>query len=89
MATIDATQLPTIENFVRMQDPNDRIAAFIVDSLKQRNPILEDMTWMQGNMPTGHMTLPSLGILTVCGECTTNECLLTTVRLCRSWTLAG
>ena len=56
MATIDATQLPTIENFVRMQDPNDRIAAFIVDSLKQRNPILEDMTWMQGNMPTGHMT---------------------------------
>lgn len=56
MATISAHEMPTIENFVRMQDPNNKIAAFIVDSLKERNEILDDMSWMEGNTPTGNIT---------------------------------
>jgi hypothetical protein len=45
-------------------DPNGTIAT-IADVLTKRNPILQDMTWQEGNLPTGHRftsrsALPSL-----------------------------
>ena len=40
MALIDNNGLPTLETFVNMQDPNNKIAANIVDGLVLRNPVV-------------------------------------------------
>src|SRR5688572_5893354 len=46
-------------------DPNGTTAA-VVELLSQQNEILEDIGWMEGNLPTGHRTtlrtsLPTVG----------------------------
>lgn len=52
MATINATN-PTLKDIASRMDPNGGIAR-IVEVLSQQNPLLEDMTWKEGNLPTGH-----------------------------------
>lgn len=52
MATIDST-LPTLAELAKRLDPDGKID-YIVSLLAQTNEVLEDMPWMEGNLPTGH-----------------------------------
>jgi len=42
----------TLEDIAKALDPNGRIAA-VAELLNQRNDILQDMSWLEGNLPTG------------------------------------
>lgn len=52
MATLGAN-VTTLADWAKMLDPEGRIDA-VVELLSQRNAILEDMHWQEGNLPTGH-----------------------------------
>lgn len=54
MAYVGATTL-TLVDWAKLQDPNNQQAR-VVELLSQTNPILEDMLWLEGNLPTGHQT---------------------------------
>lgn len=63
MATIGNT-FPTLVDQIKRTDPNGTIAN-IAELLTRFLPILQDMAWEQGNLPTGHrytsrQALPSL-----------------------------
>jgi hypothetical protein len=60
MATLSITN-PTLIDLARTSDPDGRIAQ-IVEILNQNNEILDDMTWLEGNLPTGHRTTIRTGI---------------------------
>lgn len=64
MATL-AANVVTLADWAKRRDP-DGSAATVVEMLQQTNPILEDMHWEEGNLPTGHRVtvrtgLPSVG----------------------------
>jgi hypothetical protein len=52
MATL-ATTHPTLLDLAKTLDPNGKIAS-IAEILNETNEILDDMPWMEGNLPTGH-----------------------------------
>jgi hypothetical protein len=52
MATV-GTYNPTLLDVARRTDPDGKIAA-IAELLHDMNPILEDMPFKEGNLPTGH-----------------------------------
>lgn len=52
MATL-TTQWPTLLDVARRMDPDGKIAA-VAEVLNQYNEILDDIPWMEGNLPTGH-----------------------------------
>lgn len=52
---------PTLLDLARRMDPDGRIAD-IVEILNQTNEILDDMVWLEGNLPTGHRTTVRTGI---------------------------
>lgn len=52
---------PTLLDYAKALDPNGNIAA-LVEILNQDNEILDDMTFMQGNLPTGHRVSVRSGI---------------------------
>lgn len=56
-----ASTHPTLVDLVKRQDPDGKIAT-IAEILHETNPILEDMVWMEGNLPTGHRTTIRSGI---------------------------
>lgn len=56
-----AAQNPTLLDLAKRLDPDNRIAA-IVELLNQTNEMLADMTWMEGNLLTGHRTTVRTGI---------------------------
>jgi hypothetical protein len=60
MVTLSVTN-PTLLDLAKMTDPDGKIAQ-IVEILNETNEILEDMTWMEGNLPTGHRTTIRTGI---------------------------
>jgi Major capsid protein GP7 len=60
MAALSVTN-PTLLDLAKRTDPDGRIAA-IVELLNQTNEILDDMTWVEGNLPTGHRTTVRTGI---------------------------
>lgn len=60
MAVLAVTN-PTLIDLARMSDPDGKIAS-IVEILNQNNEILDDMTWLEGNLPTGHRTTIRTGI---------------------------
>jgi len=53
MATIGTTNV-TLMDIARRLDPQGKIDK-IVEILAQRNEMLEDMVWKEGNLPTGHL----------------------------------
>lgn len=62
--------MPTIGTAVTLQDMAKRLDANgkvdkIVEMLTQTNEILEDMLWLEGNLPTGHKTTIRTGLPTV------------------------
>lgn len=62
MATLQTTN-PTLLDLARVTDPNGQIAA-VVEILNQVNEILDDVTFVEGNLPTGHKTSIRSGLPT-------------------------
>ena len=60
MAALPASN-PTLLDLAKMTDPDGKIAK-VVELLSETNEILEDMTWQEGNLPTGHRTTVRTGI---------------------------
>jgi len=54
---------PTLLDVTKRLDPDGSIA-LVGELLTQTNPILEDMVWMEGNLPTGHRTTIRTGLPT-------------------------
>ena len=52
---------PTLLDLAKATDPDGRIAT-IVEILNETNEILEDMSWIEGNLPTGHRTTIRTGL---------------------------
>ena len=52
---------PTLLDLAKRVDPDGRIAT-IVEILNETNEILPDMSWVEGNLPTGHRTTIRSGI---------------------------
>ncbi|WP_340152017.1 major capsid protein [uncultured Sneathiella sp.] len=52
MATL-GTENPTLADLAKVTDPDGTIAD-VIEILNQTNEILEDMTWLEGNLTTGH-----------------------------------
>jgi hypothetical protein len=60
MATL-GTSNPTLADLAKVTDPDGSIAD-VVEILNQTNEILEDMTWMEGNLTTGNRTSIRTGL---------------------------
>jgi hypothetical protein len=60
MATLSANN-PTLLDLARRTDPDNKIAT-IVEILNETNEILDDMVWVEGNLPTGHRSTVRTGI---------------------------
>ena len=52
---------PTLLDLAQASDPTGKIAV-IVEILNETNEILPDMSWLEGNLPTGHMTTIRSGL---------------------------
>lgn len=62
MATLENSN-PTLADIAKATDPNGNIAP-VVEILNAVNEVLEDMTWIEGNLPTGHRTTIRSGLPT-------------------------
>lgn len=51
----------TLLDFAKSIDPNGKTAT-VVELLNQTNPMLSDMPWLEGNLPTGHRTTIRTGL---------------------------
>ena len=60
MATL-ATTHPTLLDVSKRLDPEGKIDS-IVEILSETNEILDDMVWLEGNLPTGHRTTIRSGL---------------------------
>jgi hypothetical protein len=60
MATL-STIHPTLLDVAKRLDPDGKIDT-IVEILAETNEVLEDMVWMEGNLPTGHRTTIRSGL---------------------------
>ena len=60
MATLSTTN-PTLADVAKRQDPDGKIDT-IVELLSETNECLEDMTFLEGNLPTGHRTTIRSGL---------------------------
>lgn len=60
MATLADTH-PTLLDLAKRMDPDGKIAG-IVEMLNQTNEMLQDMTWLEGNLVTGHRTTVRTGL---------------------------
>jgi hypothetical protein len=56
-----STLNPTLLDLAKRTDPNNSIAT-VVELLNETNEILDDMTWLEGNLPTGHRVTMRTGI---------------------------
>lgn len=54
---------PTLLDVAKRLDPQGKID-IIAEILAQENPVLEDMAWIEGNLPTGHRTTVRTGLPT-------------------------
>lgn len=53
MATLADGGFPNLANWSKRQKPEGGIAE-IINVLSKKNPILDDVPWSEGNLPTGH-----------------------------------
>src|SRR6056297_1920534 len=60
---ITSTLMPTLADWAKRTDPSGRID-MIVELLTQTNEVLDDMVWVEGNLPTGHRTTVRTGLPT-------------------------
>lgn len=54
---------PTLLDLAKRQDPDGKVGT-IVEILNETNEILDDMVWVEGNLPTGHKTTIRSGLPT-------------------------
>lgn len=54
---------PTLLDVTKRLDPGGKIDT-IAEILNETNPILDDMVWIEGNLPTGHRTTVRTGLPT-------------------------
>lgn len=54
MSGLSSYALSLVDAAKRM-DPDGKVAK-IAELLHQSNPLLDDMQWIEGNLPTGHRT---------------------------------
>lgn len=59
--TIKANHVLTLADWAKRSDPNGKVQT-IVELLAQQNPILEDMAFVEANMPAGHKTTVRTGL---------------------------
>jgi hypothetical protein len=62
MTTLSAIH-PTLLDVTKRLDPDGKIDT-IAELLSQTNEILDDMVWLEGNLPTGHRTTVRTGLPT-------------------------
>lgn len=62
MATL-STINPTLADIAKMTAPDGKIAK-IIEVMQQTNELLDDMVWIEGNLPTGHRTTSRSGLPT-------------------------
>lgn len=55
------TNNPTLLDVAKATDPDGKIGA-VAEILNETNEILDDMSWVTGNLPTGHRTIIRAGI---------------------------
>jgi hypothetical protein len=60
MATLSAVH-PTLLDVTKRLDPDGKIDT-IAELLAETNEIIEDMVWLEGNLPTGHRTTIRTGL---------------------------
>ena len=60
MAVLTATH-PTLMDVAKRLDPKGNIDS-IVEMLSMTNGVLDDMVWIEGNLPTGHRTTVRTGL---------------------------
>jgi hypothetical protein len=59
-----ATNALTLADLAKRLGPDDMVAR-IIELLRQTNPILEEMPWLEGNLISGHRTTVRTGLPTV------------------------
>lgn len=52
---------PTLMDMAKASDPDGKIAT-VVEILNETQEVLDDMSWVEGNLPTGHRTTIRTGI---------------------------
>jgi hypothetical protein len=62
MATL-GTSVLTLSDWAKLRDPDGKTAR-VVEMLKQKNQILDDALFIEGNLPTGHRTTVRTGLPT-------------------------
>lgn len=62
MATLSTTH-PTLLDVTKRLDPNGNID-MVAEILDETNEIIDDMVWIEGNLPTGHRTTVRTGLPT-------------------------
>jgi hypothetical protein len=63
MATVGGSTILTLSDWAKRLDPDGKVDK-IVEILNQTNEVLDDMLWMEGNLPTGHRTTIRTGLPT-------------------------
>lgn len=63
MAGLNANAL-TLADWAKRVDPDGKVPS-IVELLSQSNEVLQDMQWLEGNLPTGHRTTVRTGLPSV------------------------
>jgi hypothetical protein len=61
MATLSVTN-PTLLDLIKRSNNDGKIEQNIVEILTATNEVLEDMTWVNGNLPTGNKTTIRTGL---------------------------
>lgn len=56
-----ASRNPTLADWKNSLDPNGNVAA-VIEILNEENEILDDITFMEGNLPTGHRSVIRTGL---------------------------
>lgn len=62
MATIVDNGMPTLVNVMRRLAPDGSVETNIAEMLSKKNPILDDIPWQEGNLPTGHKITSRTGL---------------------------
>lgn len=59
--SVNQTKWPTLLDLAKASDPGGKVEA-VAEILNETNEVLDDMVWMEGNLPTGHRTTIRTGI---------------------------
>lgn len=57
-----ATSNPTLADLAKRLTPEGSVESMIVEILMQEEEVLEDMVWVEGNLPTGHRSTIRTGL---------------------------